>query len=159
MQVTQEDMDRIRGFYMLNGQQVILPHTYNCGFESPNWEPEAFIGRFSDCGPVPAVDLEDPNNNDGLYLTVAIPPLQFNRYAHYYPGGREFRTWQTLKTVATDIWLMAELEDPESEIFCVGKSVNTCLIFGKLLKNNIIYKMCNDAFIQISAMLVKSEQP
>lgn len=128
---------------IIDGRKVIEPQDYS--EYKLEWTPEPFFADISDEGIVEHKSPEIPNSR--VFLAATISSTQFNRHAAYIVSkDYDSAAWQTLRYSgsADPIYLLAE--NDSDDIFCLSSPLKCVILFGKMLKDNIVYTRCSQAF-------------
>lgn len=125
----------------------ISPTLNTHGFEL-KWDPEPFVATITEDGIVPHPSPEDPNSK--IYLVAEISTTQFYRHASYLPGG-QYKTFLDIFKWLNNTVIYLISEDSSDEIYCTCYHAiwKTLIIFGKLIRDNIVFERCASAFADI----------
>lgn len=109
------------------------------------WEPEPFFAMISDDGIVPHTYMEHPNTK--VFLATTIDKMIFDRHARYL-AGKDFYSavWETMQFTSSACPICLLKEEDDNNIYCVSQPMGTFIVIGKLLKENALYKRCDNAF-------------
>jgi len=112
------------------------------------WDPEPYMGNTS---MQPHENIEEPGAR--IILLARIGKTQFERHAAFEAGpGYKFLRDSMLWHVGDNILLASDQNDidiGDNNIYTIFEWKNYHLVFGRMLKSNVITKMCMKAFREL----------
>jgi len=128
--------------------EVVKPYLPTYG--EFNWKPKPFIGEPGDEVFVPHENPEAPGTK--IYLVAIIDSTHFFRHAEFLASQdyQKIKGWM-FDRITHEMFLV--MEEDSDEIYCIGFPMGTFAIFGKLVKNNIVYQKCFKAFTALASNL------